>query len=204
MDAQQFDRLARSFGGHWSRRRVAGLLALAISTRHVPVRAAPVSGERLPLAQSQDVNTTCQNLGTACGDTRVCQCLLDKDSVQTCQNVVDPPSERGFEACQTSANCPAGQVCDARVSVCRLTCATPIPATQPRASGGTTCQNLGTACGNTAICQCRLDTNSAQICQNRAVAPNGVAFLACDANDDCGPDQVCDASDNVCVSTCAN
>jgi hypothetical protein len=204
MDAQHFDRLTRHLGRRWSRRHLAGLLAVAVSTRPGLTRAAPVSGQRLPLAQRQEANTTCQNLGTACGDTRVCQCLLDKDSLQTCQNVVDPPSARGFAACQTSANCPPGQVCDARASVCRLTCATPVPSTPPRSSDGVTCQNLGTACGNTAICECRLDTSSAQICQNRVVAPNGVAFLSCDANDDCGPNQVCDAIEHVCVSTCAN
>ncbi len=210
MDAQQFDRLVRFVGARGTRRQLTGLLALGLAARQAPILAAPVSGQRLPAAENRDAgsnantNTICQNLGTACGDTRVCQCLLDKDSLQTCQNVVDPPSERGFEFCQTGANCPDGQVCDARESVCRLTCATPAPSTPSRLSSGTACQNLGTACGNTAICQCRLDKSSAQTCQNITVAPDGAEFLPCDANDDCGPSQVCDAAESVCVSTCAN
>lgn len=204
MDEMQFDRLVRIVGARCNRRRAAGLLAMTVATRQMPARATPNSGPSLPDGQHQTDNTTCQNMGTTCGDTRVCQCLLDKDSLQTCQNVVDPPTSRGFVACQTNVNCPPGQVCDARESVCRLTCATPTPSTPPRSSGGTTCQNLGTACGNTAICQCRLDKSSAQTCQNIVVAPDGVEFLPCDANDDCGPNQVCDAAESVCVSTCVN
>ena len=68
----------------------------------------------------------------------------------------------------------------------------------------TTCNNLETPCGNTVICECRLDKNSAQVCSNITVAPNGINFQPCQANINCGAGQVCDAALNLCLSACAN
>ncbi len=68
----------------------------------------------------------------------------------------------------------------------------------------TTCNNLGFACGNTVVCECRLDKNSAQVCSNIQIPPNGINFQPCQANVNCGAGQVCDAAASLCVSTCAN
>jgi hypothetical protein len=202
MDPEKFDRYMRLFGVRLSRRGLNGALVGALTTIgfSAPVRAVQKSTTH----QTSPIHVICQNLGTACGNTAECQCRLDKSSRQTCQNVADPPDHRAFAPCQTNANCPDGQVCDAAESVCMSTCATPPLPPGPPPSGASSCQNLGTPCGNTAICQCRLDKSSTQTCQNVIVPPNGIDFISCDANDDCGPGQVCDASEGLCVSTCSN
>lgn len=195
MDSHRCDHYARRFGARLSRRGLTSALAGGFTTLALNANARATHGS------ARETNVICQNLGTACGDTSKCQCRLDKSSQQTCQNIVDPPDRRAFIPCQTNVNCPAGQVCDAADSVCMSTCDTP-PPPGPPPSNDTSCQNLGTACGNTAICQCRLDKSSAQICQNIAIPPNGIEFESCETNDDCAAGLVCDAVDGLCVSTC--
>ena len=68
------------------------------------------------------VHYACGNLGTACGNTAVCQCRLNKSSSQVCMNVVTPPNGINFPPCQTNANCGAGQFCDLQFSQCALAC----------------------------------------------------------------------------------
>jgi hypothetical protein len=68
------------------------------------------------------VSYSCSNLGTACGNTAVCQCRLDKSSLQVCMNVVTPPNGFNFPPCQTNANCGSGQFCDLQFSQCALAC----------------------------------------------------------------------------------
>lgn len=70
----------------------------------------------------------------------------------------------------------------------------------------TTCQNLETACGNTAICLCLLDKNSVQTCIDAENPPDGLNFnnRPCQQNINCGPGEVCLVGENVCVRTCAN
>ncbi len=202
MDPVKFDRFIRRLGAYRSRREVNSALAGALATfvLTAPVRAT----EKSATYQTASDHVTCQNLGTACGNTAECQCRLDKGSAQTCQNVATPPDRVAFRPCQTNANCPDGQVCDALESVCMSTCATPPLPPVPPPSTSTACQNLGTACGNTAICQCRLDKSSVQTCENLAIPPDGDEFKACDTNEDCGRGQVCDAIEGLCVSTCLN
>ena len=201
MDGDRFDQWSRRYATRLTRRGlsgVAGSLAL--------LGLATKAGARTQQETSRprSFNTFCLNLGTPCSDTRRCECRLDKNSEQLCVNVVEPPDERGFVACQQNVNCDDGQVCDATDNVCRQPCATLTPPPSSTGSGGTSCQNLGTPCGNTAICQCRLDKSSAQTCQNVVIPPAGDSFRACDTSDDCGAGQVCDATESVCRSTCAN
>jgi len=85
----------------------------------------------------------------------------------------------------------------------------PPPPPPPLPPGtNTSCTNLNTACGNTAVCLCGLDKNSAQVCMNEAIPPDGISFndRPCQSNANCGPGEVCDAffQPNVCVTACAN
>jgi hypothetical protein len=200
MDGNRFDRWTRRFEARLSRRGLSGVAATVISLRlaHDPEARARQD------AQPGSFNTYCLNLGTPCGDTSRCQCRLDTNSNQICVDVVEPPDGRDFVACLTDVNCDGGAVCDTASKVCVRLCATLTEPLAPRGSGSTTCLNLGTACGNTAICQCRLDKRSEQTCQNVVIPPDGVAFRSCDTNDDCAAGLVCDATESFCRSTCAN
>ena len=65
------------------------------------------------------------------------------------------------------------------------------------------CANVGTPCGNTLICQCRLDKTSQQICLN-GVPPNAINFQPCLSQANCPAGQYCDLFDSVCRTACAN
>ena len=70
---------------------------------------------------------SCPNIGTACGlgaNTLICNCRLTQEGTQVCANVVNPPNGAAFQACQQTANCPPGQICDFTGKVCRSTCQT--------------------------------------------------------------------------------
>jgi hypothetical protein len=71
------------------------------------------------------VNTTCNNLGFACGNTAICICALDKASVQQCVDTANEPDGIDFanRPCQANINCGAGEVCVTGAKVCFRTCA---------------------------------------------------------------------------------
>lgn len=66
------------------------------------------------------------------------------------------------------------------------------------------CGNLGAPCGNTLICQCRLNKNSQQVCMNTVTPPNGLNFQPCQSQANCGAGQYCDLLFNQCASACPN
>jgi len=80
----------------------------------------------------------------------------------------------------------------------------PPPASPPPPAASFSCANLGTACGNTAVCQCRLSTSSQQVCMNVVVPPNGINFPPCQSQVNCPSGQFCDATFNQCALACAN
>jgi hypothetical protein len=140
VDGKQFDRLTQSLNSRISRRSLTGLAAGTLAALGLAATADAKNNHKnkdkkkdknknkkksppAPLAPT--TNTTCVNLGTACGNTAVCQCRLDKASVQTCENVVVPPDGVSFanQPCISNANCDAGTVCDASASVCVSACA---------------------------------------------------------------------------------
>jgi hypothetical protein len=139
VDSQQFDRWTQGLNTRFSRRGLSGLavgtlaaLGLAATTdaknkhKHKDKHNKDNKDNKdAPEPLPPSVNTTCVNLGTACGNTAVCQCRLDKASVQTCENVVVPPDGVSFanQPCISNANCAAGTVCDASASVCVSACA---------------------------------------------------------------------------------
>jgi hypothetical protein len=67
-----------------------------------------------------------------------------------------------------------------------------------------TCGNLGLACGNTAVCQCRLNKSGKQVCMNVIIPPNGISFPPCQSQANCGAGQFCDLVFNQCALACPN
>jgi hypothetical protein len=135
VDAERFDRWTLGLDTRLSRRRLSGIAAGALATIGLGATAVDAKKKNkkkkkknnnnndIPPVVPPGVNTTCINLGTACGNTAICQCRLDKGSVQTCSNVAVPPNGINFQPCQSNVNCGAGQVCDAAANVCLSTCA---------------------------------------------------------------------------------
>jgi hypothetical protein len=66
------------------------------------------------------------------------------------------------------------------------------------------CRNLGTPCGNTLFCQCRLNKSSKQVCMNTVTPPNGISFPPCQSQANCGAGQFCDLQFNQCALACPN
>ena len=66
------------------------------------------------------------------------------------------------------------------------------------------CSNVGSPCGNTLICQCRLNKSSQQVCLNGVTPPNGFNFQPCQSQANCPAGQHCDLLASVCASACAN
>jgi hypothetical protein len=66
------------------------------------------------------------------------------------------------------------------------------------------CGNLGAPCGNTLICQCRLNKNSQQVCMNTVTPPNGISFPPCQSQANCPAGTYCDLQFSQCASACAN
>jgi hypothetical protein len=66
------------------------------------------------------------------------------------------------------------------------------------------CGNLGAPCGNTLICQCRLNKNSQQVCMNIVTPPNGISFPPCQSQANCPAGTFCDLQFSQCASACAN
>jgi hypothetical protein len=62
------------------------------------------------------------------------------------------------------------------------------------------CANVGAACGNTLVCQCRLDTASQQVCLNTVVG----TFQPCQSSVNCPAGSFCDLASNRCGVPCAN
>ena len=141
MDSEQFDRLTQGLHTRISRRGLTGLAAGTLAAIGLGATAdAKNKHKNKNKNKNKDKNkgnnsppapldppaqsTSCQNLGTACGNTAVCVCRLDKASVQTCENVVVPPDGISFanRPCISNANCVAGTVCDAAASVCVTAC----------------------------------------------------------------------------------
>jgi hypothetical protein len=132
VDSEQFDRLTQWLTTRFSRRGLSGVAAGALATLGLAAttdakkkkkkKKKPAAPPPAPLPPG--TNTTCQNLGTACGNTAVCVCTLDKSSNQICANVVVPPDGIDFDnrPCQTNANCAAGEVCDALEGICLTAC----------------------------------------------------------------------------------
>ena len=151
MESRTFDDLTRNLGSTLTRRSaVRGLAAgaAALVAGGAVLQAEDASAKKRRKNKNKDKNkdkndnntttpppvpapvgavVTCPNLGTACGlgtNTLICNCRLTKEGTQTCANVVNPPNGAAFQACQQTANCPAGQICDTGGNVCRTTCQT--------------------------------------------------------------------------------
>jgi hypothetical protein len=124
VDSEQFDRLTQSVNSRFSRRGFGGLAAGALASLGLMATADARKKKKKkknkpsppppPSPLPPGTNTSCQNLTTACGNTAVCVCSLDKASNQVCINIQQPPDGIDFEnrPCQTNANCAAGTVCD--------------------------------------------------------------------------------------------
>ena len=136
MDAERFDRWTQALEARLPRRKLS---ALAVSSLAALGLAADADAKKkkkkkrrkkkknnsppVPPPLPPGANTSCNNLGFPCGNTVVCECRLDKNSVQTCENIQIPPNGINFVPCQSNVNCGAGQVCDAAVSLCVSACA---------------------------------------------------------------------------------
>jgi hypothetical protein len=123
VDSEQFDRLTRSVNFRLSRRGLGGLAAGALASLGLMATADAKKKKKKkkkpsppppPPPLPPGTNTSCQNLTTACGNTAVCVCSLDKASNQVCINDAQPPDGNSFndQPCLTNANCGAGTVCD--------------------------------------------------------------------------------------------
>jgi hypothetical protein len=79
-------------------------------------------------------------------------------------------------------------------------------ASAPPPGGGVnfSCGNLGAPCGNTLICQCRLNKDSQQVCMNVVTPPGGLVFPPCQSQANCPAGTYCDLSFSQCASACAN
>ena len=62
------------------------------------------------------------------------------------------------------------------------------------------CANVGARCGNTLVCQGRLDTASQQVCLNEVVG----TFQPCQSTINCPAGSYCDLASNRCGVPCAN
>ena len=135
MDSEMFDRWTQGLNARLSRRGLSGIAAGTLATLSLTGTAdakkkkkkkkkpsPPVSPAPSPLPPTP--TTSCQNLGTACGNTAVCVCALDKTSTQICQNQFVPPDGIKFNnrPCISNANCVAGTVCNAQFNVCATAC----------------------------------------------------------------------------------
>ena len=131
MDGERFDRWTQALNSRISRRSLSTMTAGALATLGLAATADAKKKKKkkkkknvvVPPVVPPGVNTTCNNLGFACGNTVVCECRLDKNSAQICSNVQIPPNGINFQPCQANINCGAGQVCDAAASLCVSTCA---------------------------------------------------------------------------------
>jgi hypothetical protein len=140
VDAERFDRWTQALEARLPRRGLSALAVSTLATLGLGAAAADAKNKKkkkrkkrrkkknknnppLPPPLPPGANTSCQNLGTACGNTAICQCRLDKNSVQTCENVQIPPNGINFQLCQANVNCGPGQVCDAQASLCVSACA---------------------------------------------------------------------------------
>lgn len=63
------------------------------------------------------------------------------------------------------------------------------------------CANLGAACSNTTVCQCRLNKDSSQVCVDVVNPPGGI-IVPCISEANCPAGQFCDFAANVCVRGC--
>src|SRR5512145_1170629 len=132
--SESFDYLARSLAeDRPSRRRVLSLLVASLFggtlgslslLDHAEGRRGPFLGFLiLPPPAPPGTEIACPNITLPCGlgsGPLACRCRLTKEGQQVCLNVVEPPNEVSFTHCQTTVNCPDGQVCDAFGSVCRF------------------------------------------------------------------------------------
>jgi hypothetical protein len=136
VDAERFDRWTQGLDTRLSRRSLSGLAAGALATLGLGAAAVDAkkknkkkkkknkNNNNVPPIVPPGVNTTCQNLTTACGNTAICRCGLDKNSVQTCFDFVNPPNGVAFtDICQQNINCGPGEVCLVGANVCVRTCA---------------------------------------------------------------------------------
>jgi hypothetical protein len=143
MDSEQFDRFTRSLDSRFSRRGLSrlglgGVAASALAALGLGAGDADAKKKKKKKKKKKNknnpppppplqplVNTTCQNLNTACGNTAICVCALDKGSVQTCIDTANPPDGINFanRPCQQNINCGAGEVCVTGANVCARTCA---------------------------------------------------------------------------------
>ena len=144
MDSTTFDGITRTLGSRMTRRSaLRGLVAGAAATvaGGALLQAEEVSAKKggkgkkkqkpsttpPPNPAPMGAVVTCPNINSPCGlgtNTLICRCTLTKEGVQNCVNFVNPPNGAAFAACQKTANCPAGQVCDIVGNVCRSTCQT--------------------------------------------------------------------------------
>ncbi|MFT4037702.1 MAG: hypothetical protein QM692_05945 [Thermomicrobiales bacterium] len=74
------------------------------------------------------------------------------------------------------------------------------PAPAPAPTVNYSCANVGARCGNTLVCQCRLDTASQQVCLNEVVG----TFQPCQSTINCPAGSFCDLASNRCGVPCAN
>lgn len=81
---------------------------------------------------------------------------------------------------------------------------TAAPPPPPGGGANFSCGNLGAPCGNTLICQCRLNKNSQQVCMNVVTPPNGINFPPCQSQANCPAGTFCDLQFSQCASACAN
>ena len=136
MDAERFDRWTRGLDSVVTRRKVGaiatgalgalGLVATADAKKKKKKKKKKVVVVVPPPASPPpppSVSFACANLTTACGNTAVCQCRLNKQSQQVCLNGFVPPNGINFQPCQSDINCGAGQFCDAQLSACFSACA---------------------------------------------------------------------------------
>ena len=147
MDTTTFDGITRTLGRRLSRR--AALRGLAASAGALVAGGALLPAEEASAKKGRKTKNkgkkpqqpvqpppnpapvgavvTCPNINTPCGlgtNTLICRCTLTKEGTQNCVNFINPPNGAAFAACQQTANCPAGQVCDVIGNVCRSTCQT--------------------------------------------------------------------------------
>jgi hypothetical protein len=134
VDSERFDRWTKGLNTRLSRRSLSGITAGALATLGLAATAVDAKKKKkkkkkkknnVPPIVPPGVNTTCNNLGFACGNTAICSCQLDKNSVQQCIDEANPPDGLNFNnrPCQANINCGAGEVCLTIANVCVRTCA---------------------------------------------------------------------------------
>lgn len=122
MDDVRFDRWTRGLDARISRRGLSGMVAGALAVVGLATDADAKKKKKKKKKKPAKINYSCGNLGTPCGNTAVCQCRMTKSNQQICANGVNPPNGLFFLPCQTSANCPSGQICDLLNSICATAC----------------------------------------------------------------------------------